>query len=61
MDFAIYDRWGERIFAATDPKIGWDGTYKGKPCQPAVYVYYLTATCIGGAEFVKKGNITLMR
>ena len=61
VDFAIYDRWGERIFATKDPSIGWDGTYKDKPCQPGVYVYYLTATCIGGAEYVKKGNVTLMR
>ena len=61
IDFAIYDRWGERIFATTNPQIGWDGTFRGKPCEPGVYVYYLTATCIGGAEYVKKGNITLMR
>ena len=61
IDFAIYDRWGERVFASKDPQIGWDGTYKGKPCNPDVYVYYLTATCIGGTEYVTKGNITLMR
>lgn len=61
IDFAVYDRWGERIFATTDINIGWDGTYKGKPCQPGVYVYYLTATCIGGGNYIKKGNITLMR
>ena len=61
IDFAIYNRWGERVFATTDPKMGWDGTYKGKDCEPAVYVYYLTATCIGGEKYVKKGNITLMK
>ena len=61
IDFAIYNRWGERIFATTDPNIGWDGTYKGKLCEPGVFVYYLTATCIGGDQYVKKGNITLMR
>ncbi|MCL2130845.1 MAG: gliding motility-associated C-terminal domain-containing protein [Lentimicrobiaceae bacterium] len=61
IDFAVYDRWGERVFSTTDTKVGWDGTYKGKPCEPGVYVYYLSATCIGEAEFVKKGNITLMR
>jgi gliding motility-associated-like protein len=47
-DFAVYDRWGERIFASTDTKIGWDGNFKGKPCEPGVDVYYLTATGIGG-------------
>jgi gliding motility-associated-like protein len=61
IDFAVYDRLGERIFATTNPQTGWDGTYKGKPCQPGVYVYYLTAVCIGGDQYVKKGNVTLIR
>ena len=41
MYWAIYDRWGERVFETSDPKQGWDGTYKGKNLDPAVFVYYL--------------------
>ncbi len=59
--FAIYDRWGELIFVTTDINKGWDGTYKGKPEDPAVFVYYLRATCINKQTFIKKGNITLIR
>ena len=59
--FAVYDRWGEIIFATTDPKIGWDGTYKGKKADPAVFVYYLEATCLNHKTFIKKGNVTLIR
>ncbi len=58
----IYDRWGEKIFEATSPNIGWDGSYKGKVMDPGVFVYHITATFTGNKEsFVKKGNITLIR
>ncbi len=59
--FAIYDRWGELIFVTTDINKGWDGTYKGKPEDPAVFVYYLRATCLNKQTFIRKGNITLIR
>lgn len=59
--FAIYDRWGEKIFETTDLNKGWDGTYRGKPLDPAVFVYYLHVTCLDRKQFEKKGNITLLR
>ena len=43
----IYNRWGELIFETSD--IGsdkWDGTFRGKPLNPGVYVYYLEGTCL---------------
>ena len=61
VDFAIYDRWGEKIFETKNKDIGWDGTFRGKPCDPGVYVYYLDAACIGGMKYHHKGNITLIR
>jgi gliding motility-associated-like protein len=61
MYLAIYNRWGELVFESTSPQIGWDGTYKGMKCDPAVFVYYLTVKCRGGQEYFKKGNITLIR
>lgn len=59
--FRVYDRWGELVFETTDQQVGWDGTFKGKACDPAVYDYYLEATCIDQEKFFKKGNITLIR
>jgi gliding motility-associated-like protein len=41
MSFMVYDRWGERVFESTDKNIGWDGTFRGKKMNPAVFVYYL--------------------
>jgi gliding motility-associated-like protein len=65
--FAIYNRWGQVVFESSDATMthdvtkGWDGTFKGKELSPDVYVYYLRAVCTGDAEFIKKGNITLIR
>jgi gliding motility-associated-like protein len=61
MYLAIYNRWGELVFESTSPQVGWDGTYKGMKCDPAVFVYYFTVKCRGGQEYFKKGNITLIR
>ncbi|TXI85807.1 MAG: T9SS type B sorting domain-containing protein [Crocinitomicaceae bacterium] len=61
MIFRIFDRWGELVFESTSRADGWDGTFKGKPCDPDVYDYYLKGTCVGGEETLIKGNITLLK
>jgi len=59
--FAIYTRWGEKVFETRDITIGWDGMYKGEKLSPAVFVYYIDATCINKQRLQKKGNISLLR
>ncbi len=59
--FAIYDRWGEKVFETTDQKQCWDGKYKGKLMNTATYVYYLKGTLSTGEEVDQKGNIRLIR
>ena len=61
MEFRVFDRWGETVFASDDPASGWDGRYKGKAVDPAVYVYWLTATCADGQDYFHKGNVTVIR
>ncbi|MBP8876760.1 MAG: gliding motility-associated C-terminal domain-containing protein [Flavobacteriales bacterium] len=61
LNFELFDRWGELIFQTTDLTRGWDGTYKGKPVDPAVFVYHLTAYCIDGQRYFTKGNVTVLR
>lgn len=61
MYIAIYDRWGELVFETANINNGWDGTYKGKYLDAAVFIYYLKVTCINGEVFEKKGNVTLLR
>jgi len=59
--FAIYNRWGEKVFETRDIAKGWDGTYKNRMSAPGVFVYYVEATCSDRKKFFKKGNITLIR
>ncbi|MES2285786.1 MAG: gliding motility-associated C-terminal domain-containing protein [Bacteroidota bacterium] len=59
--FAIYDRWGEKVFETTDLMQCWDGTYRGKDMNTAVFVYVMRATLTTGEEVNKKGNISLIR
>lgn len=59
--FAIYDRWGNEVFETDKPEICWDGTYKGKALDPAVFVYYLQAVLSNGKTLNNKGNISLIR
>lgn len=58
----IFDRWGEKVFETESLSVlSWDGTFKGKPLNPAVFVYYIDATFISGEHIIKKGNISLIR
>lgn len=57
----IYDRWGEKIFEASELNPVWDGTYKGRKLNPATFTFFLKATLINGDEIIKRGNISLMK
>ncbi len=61
LEFKVFDRWGELVFETTDQAKGWDATFKGKPVDPAVFVYWLKVECEGGQTFFKKGNVTVIR
>ena len=61
LNFAIYNRWGEKVFETQDQSVSWDGTYKGKPLSPDVYAYYLEVRCFNGETYFEKGNISLIR
>ena len=59
--FVVYSRWGEKVFETSIKDKGWDGTYKGKPLDPALFVYNLIVTFIDDTELKQKGEITLIR
>jgi gliding motility-associated-like protein len=59
--FAVYDRWGQKVFETRDINFGWDGSFKGKKIDPAVFGWYAEGICDGGNKFFRKGNVTLLR
>ncbi len=64
--FSVYTRWGELIFdrqniPLNDPAYGWNGTYKGDPLKPDVFVYVVRALCDDGQPVEIKGDISLIR
>jgi gliding motility-associated-like protein len=56
----IFNRWGELVFATTNPSKCWDGTYKGIQQSTAVFVYQVSAETNCGPVF-RKGTVTLIR
>lgn len=58
--FAIFNRWGERVFESESPEFCWEGNYKNEPALVGTYYYYLKAETICG-KILKKGDIILMR
>jgi gliding motility-associated-like protein len=61
MKFAIYARWGEKVFESIDKRVGWDGRFKGQLLPMDVYAYTLDVEFADGKKFQKKGDITLIR
>lgn len=57
----IYNRMGQEIFKTSDLDFAWDGTFNGKPLDPDVYGFYLDVLCIDGAQFILRGNITIVK
>lgn len=39
VDFKLFNRNGLMLFSTADPRLNWDGTYKGKIVSPGVYFY----------------------
>lgn len=59
--FRVFDRWGNQVFSTANQSDGWDGVYRGRKMNPAVFVYGLEAVCTNGKKVKIKGNVTLIR
>jgi len=62
----IYNRWGEVVFANSnfmpkDPNFAWDGTFRGEPVNPGVYVYLAEIEFIDGYRVIYQGDITILK
>jgi gliding motility-associated-like protein len=61
LEFAVYDRWGSRLFTTTSVDQGWDGTVQGEQGASGVYLYTVVARTDEGEQVERTGNITLVR
>ena len=59
--FALFNRWGQKVFETDDPNATWDGTYHSQPCPAGVFTYTCRYTCVSGEQHDAKGDITLIR
>ncbi|CAN5171292.1 hypothetical protein BH09BAC5_BH09BAC5_06670 [soil metagenome] len=61
MDFYIFNRLGEQVFYSNDPAKGWDGVWRGVPCENAVFTYVVKGTLLDGSDINLKGNVSLIK
>jgi gliding motility-associated-like protein len=59
--FMIFNRWGENVFDTESTKPCWDGTFRDKPMNSAVFGFYLEGVLYTGEEIKRKGEINLIR
>ena len=60
-EFAVFNRWGEKVFGTDIITDGWDGTYKGAKQPLATYTWMVKAKTYDNEDVVKSGNVTLVR
>ena len=62
----IFDRWGNLLWrsdglTAGDENAGWDGTFRGEPMNPAVFVWWAEIEFIDGLKEIYFGDVTVVR
>jgi len=60
-EFRVFNRWGQEIYSTTDPKKGWDGTWKGVAQDMGTYQYIIKVAYPDGYIETYKGDVTLVR
>ncbi|MBK8788010.1 MAG: PKD domain-containing protein [Chitinophagaceae bacterium] len=61
LNWKIFNRWGQVVFATSDRNQGWDGTFKGALQPMDVYTYTLDVEFTDGQKLRKTGDISLLR
>ena len=61
IEFRVFNRWGQEIFSTTDPRQGWDGSWKATPQPTGNYNYIIRVAYPDGITDTFKGEVTLIR
>lgn len=64
--FQVFDRWGELLFEDADFQVndaarGWDGLFRGQPCDAGTYVWQAEVEYWDGYREVAAGGTVLVR
>ncbi|MEZ5031073.1 MAG: T9SS type B sorting domain-containing protein [Saprospiraceae bacterium] len=59
----IWDRWGNLLLSTPGitNETGWDGTFRGQPCDPGVYVYDMVLILPDGSTRQISGEVELVK
>jgi gliding motility-associated-like protein len=57
----VYNRFGELVYATSDPRQGWDGNFKGKQSPGGNFVWVCRYQLAGENPVTKKGTVMLIR
>lgn len=62
----IFDRWGDMVFDGrnlppNDASFGWDGYFRGKLMDTAVFAYLAEVEFVDGIVVLYEGDLTIMR
>ena len=60
-EFAIYNRWGQRIFSTSDIAAGWNGIYQGTEAPEGTYLYTIYTRGVDKQVYYKSGKFHLLR
>ncbi len=61
LTISIYDRWGEKVYEGASLDACWNGTYRGKKLDSAVFAYQFEVVFVDGTKGSGKGNISLIK
>lgn len=59
-EFAVFDRWGNKVFKTSDLSQGWDGKNGGLPINAGIYVYLITGY-VADKPVTVKGTVALLK
>ncbi len=61
IEWQIFNRWGKKVFSATDLSMAWNGTFEGELQPIGTYVYTAVIIFEDGSQEIVQGNLTLIR
>jgi len=57
----VLNRWGNIIFKSIENNVAWDGMMAGSEAEQGVYCFIIEYRDLAGKEYLKTGDVTLVR